>query len=87
MANFEHKLNTGSLFKNESDNDKAPQYTGQANIDGKVKKLSVWVNKIQTGDNAGKSYMSIKIDEPYVAPASDAVKVTKVAQADDDLPF
>jgi|TARA_R100001594_G_scaffold120038_1_gene155563 hypothetical protein len=42
---FEHKDNTGSLFKNDKDgNDKRPDFTGTAKIDGVVYKVASWVN-------------------------------------------
>ena len=42
---FEHKENTGSLFKNDKDgNDKRPDFTGTAKIDGVVYKVASWVN-------------------------------------------
>lgn len=58
---YEHKVNSGSLFKNEKKiNEKQPDYTGEANIDGKVKRLAGWINKTSTG----KTYLNIKIEEP-----------------------
>ena len=42
---FEHKDNTGSLFKNDKEgNDKRPDFTGSAKIDGVVYKVASWVN-------------------------------------------
>ncbi|QDP57487.1 MAG: hypothetical protein Unbinned2072contig1001_1 [Prokaryotic dsDNA virus sp.] len=85
MSNtYEHKEGTGSLFKNDKEPDsKQPDYKGKAKVDGKMKDLSAWLNTSKDGKT---KYLSLSIQEPYSAP-SDGVKVTKVAQADDDLPF
>lgn len=42
---YEHKENTGSLFKNDKDgNDKRPDFTGTAKVGGIVYKIASWVN-------------------------------------------
>lgn len=57
---YEIKNNTGSLFKNDRrQNDNQPMYQGNAMVDGKLKRLSVWV---RTSKN-GTSYMSLAFEE------------------------
>ena len=61
MANFELRENSGSLFKNSRKTEaKHPDYQGEINVDGKVKKLSAWIKQGKNG-----SFMSIAVSEPY----------------------
>lgn len=83
-TNYEHKEGTGSLFRNEKTAENQPDYKGKCKIDGKEKDLSAWLNTSKDGKT---KYLSLKIQEPYIKPDDTATKVTKVAQADDDLPF
>jgi hypothetical protein len=53
--------NSGVLFKNESDNDKAPTYKGKINVDGKEYELAAWVREAKSGK--GK-FLSLKVQEP-----------------------
>lgn len=72
--------NTGTLFKNESDNEKAPQYKGKINVNGKEYELAAWVREAKSGK--GK-FFSLKVQEPYK-------KAEKTATFDDiesDVPF
>ena len=61
---YEIKENTGSIFKNEykKDNEKAPDYKGKANIDGKTKDISCWINETKDG----KKYFAVKFSDEYV---------------------
>jgi hypothetical protein len=43
------RTNTGALFKNESDNEKAPQLSGPLNIDGKEYRIAAWLKEGQKG--------------------------------------
>jgi len=65
--------NTGILFKNESDNEKAPAYKGKINVGGKEYQLAAWIKEGKTG-----KFMSLKVEE---------AKKPKVAEMPDDLPF
>lgn len=44
---YEQKPGQGSLFKNgkKGDNEKAPDYTGSANIDGTTYQIAGWLKK------------------------------------------
>ena len=57
--------NKGILFKNDykKDNEKAPDYKGKINVDGKELELAAWVRK---GDKG--SFMSLSVSEPYDKP-------------------
>jgi hypothetical protein len=66
--------NSGVLFKNESENDKAPAYKGKINIEGKDYELAAWVREGKNG-----KFMSLKVQEPR--------KKQEQAEIPDDLPF
>jgi len=73
--------NTGVLFKNESDNEKAPAYKGKINVDGKEYELAAWIREGKKG-----KFMSLKVQEPRdkapkPAPAKDFADIV------DDVPF
>lgn len=71
--------NTGVLFKNESDNEKAPAYKGKINVDGKEYELAAWIREGKKG-----KFMSLKVQEPRQKkpePAKDLVAM------DDDIPW
>ena len=62
MSKDKQMPGTFTLFQNKkTDNDKAPQYKGQINIDGKTFYLSAWVKK----DKNGNSFLSGQFKEPY----------------------
>ena len=55
---YEHKENSGSIFKNDKEgNEKRPDLTGTANIDGIVYDVASWENTTMDG---GKQYYSLK---------------------------
>ena len=93
MAEYEHKINTGSLFTNKfKKGESHPDFTGKANINGDMKDLSMWFN-------SEKNYYYIKINEPYVRPdTTQSVPVVGTIEDDgtinydepinlDDIPF
>lgn len=49
--------NTGVLFKNESENEKAPNYKGKINVDGTDYQLAAWIRTAKSGDK----FMSLKL--------------------------
>jgi hypothetical protein len=73
--------NSGVLFKNESDNEKAPNYKGKINVDGKEYELAAWLREAKSGK--GK-FMSLKVQEPRKQ-----AKTGKdlVGAMDDDIPW
>lgn len=51
---------TGVLFKNEKrKSDRAPEYTGECTIDGKVLRIAAWLK-----DGRNGKFMSIQFSEP-----------------------
>jgi len=69
--------NSGVLFKNESENEKAPAYKGKINIDGKDYELAAWIREGKKG-----KFMSLKVQEPrQKKPEPDLVAI------DDDIPW
>tara|TARA_Y100001937_G_scaffold121197_1_gene179625 strand:+ start:2076 stop:2285 length:210 start_codon:yes stop_codon:yes gene_type:complete len=58
---YEHKENKGSIFTNEKkEKDTHPDYTGQANVNGKVYNVSAWINESKTG----KKYFGLAFSIP-----------------------
>lgn len=75
--------NAGVIFKHDKKgNDKAPDYKGKVNVDGKDKQIALWVKK----SKAGVPFFSVKIDEPYVA-AQPAAEAKGISADDNGLPF
>jgi len=71
MAEFKHKENSGSLFRNEKkESEKHPDYKGSAIINGAEFWLSSWINESENG----KKYMSLKFqvkeDAAYTPPSA-----------------
>jgi uncharacterized protein (DUF736 family) len=86
---FEQKDNTGSLFKNsKKENEKQPDYTGTALVDGIPKRLAAWIKT----SKKGTKYISISIksDEerpkPINSAEDDGYKPAELS-AYDDIPF
>ena len=73
--------NTGVLFKNESDNEKAPNYKGKININGQELEIAAWVRQ----SKAGKKFLSLKVQEPRQKP--EPKKAQSFEELPDDLPF
>ena len=80
MSNYEQKPNTGVIFKNEKKSDKAPEYRGKINVDGKDYEISLWVKEGKNG-----KFFSAQVQEPYNKPSNSPSK--PVENAADDLPF
>ena len=60
-AYMDMRDNEVTLWKNETENPKAPAYKGKGLIDGKEKAASLWHNT----SKAGKVYLKIKLEDPY----------------------
>ena len=59
---YEHKEGQGSLFKNEKQNDRQPDYKGTIVIAGKTYEVAAWERTSQRGT----SYLSLQASEPRV---------------------
>jgi hypothetical protein len=50
MAEYQHKENTGTMFRNDKrEKDSEPEYKGSANIDGRDYWVSSWINETKAG--------------------------------------
>lgn len=102
QSGWEIRINSGNLFKNESENPKAPQYKGLVNVDGVGYDLALWKTE--------KGYLNVKFTEHKIsadgtreefASTADPSTVTeeqykkygmnktenKKDEFDDDIPF
>lgn len=70
--------NSGVLFKNESDNEKAPNYKGKINVNGNDYEIAAWVRE----SKAGTKFLSLKVQEPR-----DKKPKPKIEDIESDLPF
>jgi len=77
-AYMDMRDNEVTLWKNETDNPKAPAYKGKGLIDGKEKAASLWHNT----SKAGKVYLKVKLEEPYNNGAGKERQPIK-----DEIPF
>ena len=76
---MEIKLNSGSIFKNEKKSDKAPDYKGKVNVNGKVMEVALWVKEGSKGQ-----FFSASFQEPSVKAAPSEQPKTDHS---DPLPF
>ena len=60
---FEHKINSGSAFKNDNGQYKSV-YSGEANIEGTMYFLDIYINKSQKGED----YLAIRFKEKAHQP-------------------
>ena len=79
-AYMDMRDNEVTLWKNETDNPKAPAYKGKGLIDGKEKAASLWHNT----SKAGKVYLKLKLEEPYNNGAGSRPESTQIK---DEIPF
>ena len=83
MAEFEHKQNTGSIFKNSyKQQDNHPDYKGRMNVDGKLYDIALWVKRPDGKD----PFFSMSIQEPYVKPEQQSTESAPIEEKN-DLPF
>lgn len=81
---METKNNSGVAFKNDKKtNEKAPDYKGTVNVNGKDMEIAMWVKESQKGTK----YFSVAFQEPFKKDTADATFVAKNNKQDDDLPF
>ena len=87
---METRDNSGVLFRNDKGgNEKRPDYTGNAVVNGKPVKLSAWVRT----STSGNKYLSVAFSsteargEAQGAPTPTAPKSAPKSDNPDDLPF
>ena len=85
MSNYDN-TNKGVLFTNDQKgNDKAPNYKGKLNVNGKEYEIAGWVRQGKNG-----SFLSLSLSEPFQkSTLTDAPKQTtfKKPIESNDLPF
>ena len=81
MADYDN-TNTGVLFKNESDNEKAPMYKGKINVDGKDYELAAWIREGKSG-----KFMSLKVQEPRQKQVPSQAPQKDFYSMEDDVPW
>jgi uncharacterized protein (DUF736 family) len=76
--------NSGAMFKNETDNEKAPAYKGKVNVEGTDYQIAAWIRT----SKAGQKFMSLKV-QPMNAngSAKPVAKSSGFADLDDSIPF
>ena len=73
---------TGTLFKNTNKkNDKQPDYTGMAHIEGKKYRVSAWINIA----SSGSKYISMRYKEDL--PEDKPEEEKPASTLDDEIPF
>lgn len=78
---WEMREGGGSLFRNEKENDKQPDYRGEIMLDGKVYKLAGWIKDGKSG-----KFLSLK-GQPKEAGAPAMQDSGTVGDMADDVPF
>ena len=82
MSNYDN-TNSGVLFKNDKKgNEKAPDYKGKVNVEGKEKDIAGWIREGESG-----KFISIKISEPMKKDNVFDNKPKSVFDKSTDLPF
>jgi uncharacterized protein (DUF736 family) len=61
MSDYDN-TNTGTLFRDDKrTNDRAPEFTGTLNVEGKEYRIAAWVKE---STKTGKKFFSLKVEEP-----------------------
>jgi uncharacterized protein (DUF736 family) len=85
MSNYDN-TNKGALFTNDQKgNEKAPNYKGKLNVNGKDYEIAAWVRQGKSG-----SFLSLTLSEPFQkSTLTDPPKQTTYSKPKDtgDLPF
>ena len=75
-------VNSANLFVNDKgENPARPDFTGEANVDGVMYRVSLWKKAAKNG----KTYLSLSFTKKDAAPPAKAAR--QVAKAVNDEPF
>jgi hypothetical protein len=81
---YEQRDMSGTLFRNEKgDNDRRPDYTGKALIDGEEYRIAAWVKE----GRGGKKFLSLSFSEPRENDGSSRERDRGSCSEDEDIPF
>jgi uncharacterized protein (DUF736 family) len=82
---YERKEGQGSIFGNkDKKSDSHPDFTGEALWRGEVIRIALWKKR----DKNDKTWLSVKISEPYKkAESQEQARPAARPAIDDDLPF
>ena len=89
MSDFQHKPNSGSIFKNDKrEKDTQPQMKGSALIDGVEYWVSAWTNE----SNSGTRYQSLSFQPKDQAHSQGMAQAQTAAEPagsfdEDSIPF
>ena len=84
---FEHKNNTGSLFRNQyKTKDNQPDYKGTAKIDGKEVDIGAWINTDKNGQKFFGFTFEIVEPEPVKPPEGEGEGEGE-PDVDKEIPF
>jgi len=76
--------NSGALFRNNKRaNERAPEFTGNINVDGVEKRIAAWVKE----SRAGNKFFSIKVSDPIVAGEDNPKPKPQDDPVDEEIPF
>lgn len=73
---YQQRPNSGTLFKNDrkEPGSNAPDYRGDAEIDGQVKEISAWIKKSRDGT---KTFMSLSFKPKQARPSQGGAAPTR----------
>lgn len=81
MAGYEHKDNSGSLFRNDrKEKETHPDYKGSCLLNGVKMEIAAWIKESSTGTK----FMSLRFEEPRERAAAPKKSEEVV---DEDIPF
>ena len=78
---YEHKEGQGSLFKNEKQNDRQPDYKGTILINGVTYEVAAWERTSQKGMQYLSLQAALPREKPQPAPSAPQYNSTPAAPA------
>ena len=76
--------NSGVLFRErEKKSDKAPDFKGKLNVEGKEYEIAGWTRTSKAGNN----FLSLKVSEPWKGREQQKSEEAPRADFDDGIPF